>query len=509
MIRTTARLMLVALSVVGLLLVLNTGPRAPITAHATQPDTYTVSAASAAIDTRNYDSGNPLDPAPAANTAIPLTSITADQSPSTNAHAAYVEPPGVAEAATQLNNVPVPYPTQANALCVGCAAPVVHDADGQMSQDIDGGRVAVSAGRAHAEADQYVALAQASNGRQSVGPLDQATQFYDAIISDIYNSAALNGHPLPPMPCAPAPTELPGITSSGQACTATLPEVGVLAQASASLSRTTVTTNATGTAVDTTADLQDVSLLDGLISIGSIVTAVHSSGDGTEAHTAIQANTTIQQVCILGDCKDYSITANGICQNAGAVCNEDPINDMLRTEGFNVCRLNTGSTHSGTTSTGSAEGIVVEWHAKSDGGSNYTVDPDYYKTFGGACEPAAANPHAGFYGLSSYAILGESSAQEQTETFPACLSCNSTGTAVTVPGTDAVPPVPGSSSTTITNNVAIPGQIRPGQQVLVGSGAALEGLKDRRGLLLAVFGLLELIMLSNLTAMAMARRAAS
>ena len=36
--------------------------------------------------------------------------------------------------------------------------------------------------------------------------------------------------------------------------------------------------------------------------------------------------------------------------------------------------------------------------------------------------------------------------------------------------------------------------------------ANLEGVKDRRPLLLSVFGLLELILLCNLTAMAMARR---
>jgi len=271
-----------------------------------------------------------------------------------------------------------------------------------------------------------------------------------------------------------------------------------------------VITSGSGTVVDTTANLQDVSLLDGLVTIGSIVTAVHSSGDGSPAHTAIQANTTIQQVCILGDCKDYSITAAGICQTAGSVCAEDPINDQIRSQGFNICRLNTGSTQTGTTSTGSAEGIVVEWHAKATGGS-YAVDPDYYKTYGGACEPAPASPHNGFYGISSYAVLGESSAQEHTDVFPACLACSTgTGTGpLIVPGTEGQPPIPGSSSTTITNNVAIPGAIRPGQTVLVGTPAALEGLKDRRGLLLAVFGLLELIMLSNLTAMAMARRAAS
>src|SRR6266567_3382294 len=112
MIRTTARLVMVALTVGGLLLVLNTGPRATIPVHATQPDLFFVTASSAALDTRNYSSGSPTDPAPAANTAIPLASISADNGPTMDSHAAYVEPPTVAQAATHLNNVPIPYPTQ-------------------------------------------------------------------------------------------------------------------------------------------------------------------------------------------------------------------------------------------------------------------------------------------------------------------------------------------------------------------------------------------------------------
>jgi hypothetical protein len=515
MMRMTARLVLIAVTVVGLLLVMNTGPRSTIHAHATQPDLYSVTASSSAMDTRNYDSGNPLDPAPAGNTAIPLASVTAANGPMTAAHAAFVEPPGAAEAATQLNNVPVPYPTQADALCAACAKPVVRDADGQVAQDFDGGRVTAGAGRAHAEADKLAGLAQASNGRQSVGPLDQATNFYDALIYDLYNAVIYKpGSPPPPFPvpsppCVPSQgLPLPGATG-GQVCTATLPEVGVLAEAGASYARTTVTTDDTnGTVADTTANLHDVNLLDGLVSIGSIVTTVHSSSDGTVARTSVKADNTIQRVCVGGNCS-FSITAQGICQ-AVQVCADDPVNDALRSEGFNICRLGTGSTQDGTTVTASAAGVVVEWHAKAVSG-NYAPDPDYYKNFGGACAPSASTPHQGFYGISSYVILGESSGQEHTDLFPTCSVCTTVvpNLPVIEPGIPAVPPVPGSSTTTITNTV--PGAATTtgpgGTKILVGTApTGIAGLKDRRGLLLAVFGFLELILLSNLTAMALARR---
>ena len=500
MMRSTARLLLIALTVVGLLLVLNTGPRAPIAAHATQPDLYSVNAMSAAMDTRNYQSGNSLDPAPVINTALPIASMTADNSPATEAHAAFVEPPGVAQAATGLENVPVPYPTQADALCSACTRPIIRDADGQVAEDFNGGRISTGGGRAHVEADQYAGVAQASNARSSVSPLDQAITLYNALITDLYNNAG----GLPGAPCAPVPA--PGVVSGNQVCTGALPDVSVLAEAGASYARTTVATDGNGTVVDTTANLQDAQLLDGLVTIGSIVTDVHSSGDGTPAHTSVRATTTVTGVCAAGDCT-VSLTADGICHMVNQVCAEDPINDQLRSEGFNICRLNTGSTQSGTTSTGSAAGVVVEWHAKQDG-SNYAPDPTYYKTYGTACEPAPPAVHAGFYGLSSYTILGESSAQEHTDLAPTCTACSTgTGTGATViPGEPPVPPIPGSSTTTITNNVAVPG---PGSTRLVAGPAgatAIAGLKDRRGLLLAVFGLLELIMLSNLTAMAMARR---
>jgi hypothetical protein len=516
MMRTTARLMLVAITVVGLLLVLNTGPRKTIQAQATQPDLYSVTASSAAIDTRSIQSGSPVDPAPVANTAMPLASVSADNSPTTNVHAAYVEPPGSAEAATGLDNVPVPYVTKVDALCVACAKPVVHDADGQLSQDIDGGRVSLSDGRAHAAADQYDGIAQASNGRQSVGPLDQVTQLYDALVYDAYKqlnspppSPIPQGPPPPPAPCVAAPAIGPAM--GGTVCTSTLPEVGVLAEAGASYARTEVSTSAQGTITDTTANLQDVQLLDGLISIGTLATTVHAAGDGTAARTTIAADTDIEKVCVAGDCS-YSITAQGICKQGAAVCSEDPVNDMLRTEGFNLCRLGTGSSQSGTAVTGSAAGVLLEWHAMAVKGS-YAVDPDYYKTYSGPCDTAAASPHQGFYGISSYVILGESAAQEQTNLFPVCLTCSTLipTTGLTIPGQPEVPPVPGSSSTTITNTVAVPGASTPGglRTVGVAEPGGVAGLKDRRGLLLAVFGLLELIMLCNLTAMALSRRSAS
>ena len=516
MMRMTARLILIAVTVVGLLLVMNTGPRHTIQAHATQPDLYSVSASSAAMDTRNYDSGNPLDPAPAGNTAIPLASVTAANGPMTAAHAAFVEPPGAAQAATQLNNVPIPYPTQVDALCAACAKPVVRDADGQVAQDLDGGRVSTGAGRAHAAADKLAGLAQASNGRQSVGPLDQATNFYDALVYDLYN-AVINkpGNPPPPAPvpsppCVPSGgLPLPGATG-GQVCTSTLPEVGVLAEAGASYARTAVTTSdVDGTVVDTTANLQDVDLLDGLVSIGSIVTTVHSSSDGTAARTMVKADNTIQRVCVGGDCS-FSITAQGICQQV-QVCAEDPVNDALRSEGFNICRLGTGSTQDGTTVTASAAGVVLEWHAKATGGS-YSPDPTYYADFGGACAPSASAPRTGFYGISSYVILGESSGQEHTDLFPTCTVCTTVVQSLQnfEPGIPPIPPAPGNSTTTITNT--IPGTATSGtggttQTVVRTAPTAIAGLKDRRGLLLAVFGFLELILLSNLTAMALARRA--
>jgi len=204
--RVGARWVLVLLAVGAMVLVLGRGPSSTISARATQPDVYQVTAASAALDTDGYQTGSPVDPAPAVNTAVPMTSINADNTPSTNVHSAYVEPPVTAQAATQLNNVPVPYATQANALCVNCQSAVDVNADGNFTQGVDGQRLSTGGGKAHSLANQLTAVADASNGKTTIASPDQLTDFYDGVVSDLFGQfAAHSGPPAPSCQAAPAP----------------------------------------------------------------------------------------------------------------------------------------------------------------------------------------------------------------------------------------------------------------------------------------------------------------
>ncbi len=521
--RASARWGLVLAAVVAMLAALGTGPRATETARATQPDVYQATAGSSAVNVMGFQTGSAVDPAPVVNTAFPLTGITADNGPSTLAHAAYVEPPAVAQAATGLNNVPVPYATQADAQCNVCSAPRTADADGTADQSLDGGRVELSGGKAHSQANLYAALATASDGEQRVAPFDQVATLFDALVNDVY-SQAINkpGNAPPPSqlaapPCATSPATAPGplagpLSTFSTVCANDLPLHSLLVSASASDSTSQVTTDSNGTVVDATSQVNGTRLLDGLITVGSIHTAAHAVGDGTAAGTHVTTGNDIEQVCVAGDCGDYSITAAGICTQAEShsapLCENDQLNQQLRTHGFNVCRLGSATSQSDTTATASVSGLLVEFHAVGDNGG-YTPDAGYF-TNGSLCEAAPPAPRAGWSGISFYAIVGTSSLQLHTDLFP---SAAASVQDITGPAMPNLPDQGGSSTTTTTtivNNVTSGGvypkavkppiPTPPSYAVVYGKG------NDRRPLLLTVFGLLELILLSNLTAMARARR---
>lgn len=510
MIRTTARLCAVGLAAMTGLLLFHGGPRSEIPSAAAAPDVYNVSAMSSVVDTRSYQTGSPVDPAPAVNTAIPLASISADNGPKAEAHAAFVEPPATAQAATGLQNIPVPYPTQVEALCAACSAPVVRDAEGQVDQSIDGARVRTGGGHAHAEADTTSSLADGSNGFTSVGPLDQVSDLYNALVYDLYSQVIDKpGSTPPPAPLNSPPPCQPGPAPVGPVCPSTLPLVNTLVQTGVTEAHTTMSTTSAGTVVDTVATARDLQLVDGLITVASVVTEVRTTGDGTDKGTTISARNDISGVCVGGDCS-YSITADGICKQVGGLCANDPVNQGLRSQGINVCRLGTSTSHSGTNAVGTAAGIIVEFHARTVNGSS-SPDPTYYANYGGACEPLPPTPHADFDGISSYAVVGESSAQATTASFPACDVCGGSGL-VPLPasgngGSGAT--LGGTTTTSFGSGGTAQGGALPRTRVAATTaGVGIAGLRERRGLLLAVFGLLELVMLTNLTATALARRAA-
>ena len=536
--RTTARWAIVALTVGFMVFALQRGPSTPVVARAQQPDVYQVTAMSAAADTRHYQTGSPVDPAPAINTAVPLTSIVADNGPKTDAHAAFAEPPQTAQAATGLQNVPVPYPTQVEALCANCAAPVVNTAEGDTDQTLDGSRVQTGGGSAHAQAAPLAATADAANGRQTIGPDDQVKNLYDAAISDVYsqviNKPAPSASPQPPgvpppfnqpPPCQPAPGPLPSLApSASQICPATLPLTGVLARTSTSDSTTTVLTSDAGTVVDSAASLGGTQILDGLVTIGAIRTEVKASGDGVDAHSTISATTDVTDVCV-GTVCNLSLTAAGICSQADAAsvpaCVDDPTNQQLRGHGINVCRLGTATSGEKTsTVTGTASGVLVEFHAQGTASNGYAPDPTYFDGEKGLCLAGSPTPRPGYSGINSYTVLGESSAQLFTRSFPTCASCGSPTEALPVSidttGTNGliIPGVPGSTVTTITNGAA--GSASAPRPNPAGAARTAFGtpqisttaapLSDRRPLELAAFGLLEVVLLGNLTMMAAMRR---
>ena len=132
-------------------------------ARAAVPDVYQVVAGSSVVDTDFFQTGAPTDPAPLGNTAFPITSVTADNQPTAEAHAAFLEPPASLQAGANLNHVQVPYPTQAEALCANCSAPISQSADGNMDQHINGTRITLGAGHAQAHANKVGATGDASN----------------------------------------------------------------------------------------------------------------------------------------------------------------------------------------------------------------------------------------------------------------------------------------------------------------------------------------------------------
>lgn len=517
--RHSARWALIAVAVVMMVLVLAVplGARGGGRASAAAPDVYQVVAGSSVVDTDLFQTGSPPDPSPLGNTAFPLTSVTADNQPQAEAHAAFLEPPASAQAVANLNHVQLPYPTQAEALCANCSAPVTQSADGNLDQHVNGARITLGAGHAHATASKLGATGDASNGVQTVGALDQLAGLYSgaitALYSDVINHPGQTPPPAPlnsPPACQRAPRTV--LSPDSQVCPAAPPPVMLVAETGGSSSHSSVLTDDAGTVVDTLSSLSATRLLNGLISIASIGTEVRASGDGTPAGSRVDATNTVQGVCVNGDCQ-YSITATGICKAGTTLCANDPVNQALRSQGFNICRLSSSTARAGTRVVGDAQGILLEWHVLTTRDGRNVPDPDYYRSFGdSACEPGLSTPHTGFTGNSLYVKLGRSEAQLFSNTFPAFggglagLPAPLSGGGVTVPASGGT----SVSSGGLTGFGGSAGggsgtrRLRPLGTAEV--GASLDGVKDRRPLLLSVFGLLEVILLCNLTAMALSRR---
>ncbi|TMD01287.1 MAG: hypothetical protein E6J03_11095, partial [Chloroflexi bacterium] len=324
--RRSARwvLVLVAVAVMLLVLAFPFGVRGTEHAGAVAPDVYQVTAGSSVIDTDSFQTGV-ISPSPFFNTAFPLTSVTSNNQPLAEAHAAFLEPPQSAQAASNLNNVAIPYPTQAEALCANCSSPLSQDADGNVDQHINGTRV---------------------------GSLDQLTNLYtQAVASFYYNVVNHPGSTPPPKPlnappdCQQAPQSV--LTPDKKVCPAAPPAVSLIAQTGGSSSHSQVITDDSGTAVDTLSSITATKLLNGLIYIASIATEVKAAGDGTAAGTNVAATNAIQGVCVDNDCH-YSITTDGICKQGSSSCGNDPVNQALRMQGFNLCKLNAQTAKAGT-----------------------------------------------------------------------------------------------------------------------------------------------------------------
>ncbi|MEA2614225.1 MAG: hypothetical protein QOE72_8 [Chloroflexota bacterium] len=513
--RRSARWALIAAAVAMMLVVLAVpfGGRGAERASAAAPDVYQVVAGSSVVDTDLFQTGSPVDPSPLGNTAFPLTAVTADNQPRAGAHAAFVEPPASLQAAANINHVQLPYPTQAEALCANCSTPVTQGADGNLDQHIDGTRITLGAGHAHASATRLGATGDASNGVQTVGALDQLAGLYGGAITALYSSVIDRpGQTPPPAPLSspPACQAVPRsvLSPDRQVCPAAPPPITLVAETGGSSSHSSVLTDDGGTVVDTLSSLTATRLLNGLISIATIGTEVRASGDGTAAGSRVDATNRIQGVCVKGDCQ-YSITATGICRAAAGVCANDPLNQALRSQGFNICRLGSSTARAGTRVVGDAQGILLEWHVLTRDGRN-VPDPDYYRAFGdGACEPGLSTPHAGFTGTSFYVKLGRSEAQLFSDSFPAVgggftgLQSPVTGGTVTAPVSGATSAPAGAGLTGFGGSGGARHRQPPGT---VEVSAGLDGVRDRRPLLLSVFGLLEAILLCNLTALALSRR---
>lgn len=520
--RRSARwaLVTVATAVMVLVLAFPFGARGTEHAGAVAPDVYQVTAGSSVIDTDAFQTGV-ISPSPFLNTAFPLTGVTSNNQPLAEAHAAFLEPPQSAQAASNLNNVAIPYPTQAEALCANCDTPLSQDADGNIDQHINGNHITLGAGHAHAQSNKTTAFGDASNGVQTVGSLDQLTTLYTQAVSSFYANVVNHpGSTPPPKPlnappgCQPAPQS--ALTPDKQLCPAAPPVVSLLAQTGGSSSHSQVITDDNGTAVDTLSSVTATKLFNGLIYIASIATEVKASGDGTAPGTTVAATNAIQGVCVNGEC-GYSITTQGICKQGSSACENDGVNQSLRKQGFNLCRLSAQTAKSGSSVVGDASGLLLEWHVKNDGQGHQAPDPDYYKSFGdSACENGLASPHDTFAGTSVYLKVGRSEAQLTTKSFPGFsgggLPDQTTSTSGSATGGAASTGTGGAYTLgggTPVNLGGLPSTGSARQPAPLGTqavGASLEGVKDRRPLLLSVFGLLEVILLCNLTAMALSRR---
>jgi hypothetical protein len=237
-------------------------------------------------------------------------------------------------------------------------------------------------------------------------------------------------------------------------------------------------------------------------------------GDGTPQGTRVIATNDLQGVCVNLDC-GYSITTAGICKSGSLLCGNDPVNQALRQEGFNLCRLSHATAKDGTRVVGDAQGILLEWHVITRRDGSQAPDPDYYKSFGdSACEPGLSNPHPGYTGTSFYLKIGRSEAQLLTNTFPAVRGGSGTPEVPATGDTGGASthsPDGGSSYGGGATSGLASGGGEGGAQQAVPLGtptdvARISAVGDRRPLMLSVFGLLEVILLCNLTAMALSRR---
>src|SRR5581483_8056507 len=157
------------------------------------------------------------------------------------------------------------------------------DADGNIDQPINGARIEVSGGKAHAQANLYNALAVGSDAAQTVAPFDQVKQLFDAAIGDAWANAVSKFPPPAPAapPCQsglPAPSNL---STFSAVCSSDLPLHSVFVSAAGAEASTHVATDTTGTLIESTSQVNGVRILDGIIDIGSIRTTATAQGDGS------------------------------------------------------------------------------------------------------------------------------------------------------------------------------------------------------------------------------------
>ncbi len=524
--RQGARLALVAVVTVIMVfaLALPTGLRGTERAGAVAPDVYQVTAGSSVIDTDSFQTGV-ISPSPFFNTAFPLTSVTSNNQPLAEAHAAFLEPPQSAQAASNLNNVAIPYPTQAEALCANCDTPLSEDADGNIDQHINGTRITLGAGHAHAQSNKLTAFGDASNGVQTIGSLDQLTTLYTEAVASFYANVVNHpGSTPPPKPlnappgCADAPQS--ALTPNKQVCPAAPPTVSVVAQTGGSSSHSQVVTDDNGTAVDTLSNVSATKLFNGLIYIASIATEVKALGDGTSAGTRVDATNAIQGVCVNNDCH-YSITTQGICKSGSSACENDGVQPGAAHAGLQPLQAQRPDREGGQLGRrrllGAAPRVARQERRPGQQGPRPRLLQELRQQ-----RLRERHRHSARQ-LRRHLLLPEDRAQrgpahhQEVPGLRRRLQPNggsppsSTGSGTAATGGSALTGTGGAytlgGGTPNFGGLPSTGGARP--QVPLGTergGASLEGVKDRRPLLLSVFGLLEVVLLCNLTAMTLARR---